>query len=213
MIVTAHQPNFLPGASVISKIQVSDAVIWLDEVQYSKNGWTNRNRVDGSWLTVPIVRATDGLPINRVQISDDYRWRYKAVARLDQRYEGHWLGSICEEIMRPYRLLVALNLALLRVVFEEMHGPPWVFQSHLDGGHAVMAVSDEAVELAPISERLAMMVEEVGGDVYLSGPSGKHYLDETPFHERGLEVVYWSHDGPNPCALDLLSLSEASVTI
>ena len=218
MIVTAHQPNFLPGASVLSKAMASDTIIWLDEVQYSKNGWTNRNRMpDGSWLTVPIEKATDGEPINRVRIAEGAcRWRFKAVATLDQHYRGGdcWLGEMAAEITRPYRLLIALNLALLRIVFDELgERTPWVFQSHLDGGHAVKAVSREPADLAPISERLAMMVEEVGGSVYLSGPSGRNYLDETPFHERGLDVAYWKHEGPNPCALELLPLSEPAITI
>jgi hypothetical protein len=64
-----------------------------------------------------------------------------------------------------------------------------------------MAVSEDREELAPISVRLAMMVAEIGGTTYLSGPSGRDYLDEAPFRERGLAVEYWSHEGPNPCAV------------
>jgi hypothetical protein len=54
------------------------------------------------------------------------------------------------------------------------------------------------------SEGLAEMVAEVGGTVWLSGSSGRRYLDEAPFAARGIEVRYWQHDGPNPCALELL---------
>lgn len=207
MIVTAHQPNFLPGASVIQKVLASDAVIWLDEVQYSKGGWTNRNRVGGSWVTVPVDRATDGGAINRVRIAEHAGWREKAIRTLRQHYGA--ATQIEEALSRPYRLLVGLNVALLRLILDNLTpvynpGPLWAFQSHLDGGHAVTAVADDAPALRPISERLALMVAELGGHVYLSGPSGRHYLDETPFAERGIEVSYWRHEGPNPCALELL---------
>lgn len=184
-------------------------MVWLDTVQYAKGGWTNRNRLrDGSWLTVPVARGTDGLAVNCVRVSEHGRWRCKAISRIRQLYgrSGPSEG-VCVELERPYGLLVGLNLALLRVVLDARGcGARWHFQSHLDGGNAVVAVSDDAGELLPISDRLAMMVAEVGGDVYLSGPSGIRYLDERPFSERGIEVRYFAYGRPeNPCALDAVS--------
>jgi hypothetical protein len=217
MIVTAHQPNYLPGLSVIEKVEAADAVIWLDEVQYSHGGWTNRNRMpDGSWLTVPVERRTDMGPINRVRISEHGGWRDSHCKALKQHYKGaHTNGlvlDLCAEIMRPYRLLIGLNLALLRLLIDPTESmrrsdmeAAWYFQSHLDGGHAVWASGDEEYELAPISQRIAMMVAELGGDVYLSGPSGRNYLDEKPFDERGIKVDYWKFDGPNDCAVSRLT--------
>jgi hypothetical protein len=199
VIVTAHQPNFLPGLSVAEKVRAADAVVWLDEVQYTHGGWTNRNRMpDGSWLTVPVERATDMAPMNRVRISEHRRWRVRAAATLRQHF-GPAADPYAAEVLRPYRLLVGLNLALLRLLLDGV--PTWHFQSHLDGGRAQVAVSEDRQELRPISVRLAMMVAELGGTEYLSGASGHRYLDERPFEELGVAVRYWEHEGPNPCAL------------
>lgn len=202
MIVTAHQINFLPGESVVSKIEASDAVIWLDEVQYTKNGWIARNRVEDTWLTVPISKVTDGEAINRVRIAEHGDWRYKMAATITQRFRGE-CGGVVDEILRPYRLLVGLNAALMRRVTRDVmtKDTAWHWQSHLDGGRVVPAVSMDQAELLPISQRLAMMVGEVGGSVYLSGPSGRNYLDEAPFVERGITVRYWSFDRANRCCL------------
>lgn len=208
MIVTAHQPNFLPGASVVGKIAQADAVIWLDEVQFSHGGWSNRNRMpDGSWLTVPIERTTDMAPFNRVRISEHGGWRHTHTATLGQHYGAAAISGIPQELLRPYRLLVGLNLALLRIVLERLEvAAAWHFQSHLDGGRSVSANSNDPTALAPISARLAMMVAELGGDSYLSGPSGRGYLDERPFRERGVAVDYFAWRDANPCALDLISM-------
>jgi hypothetical protein len=204
-VVTCHQPNYIPGMSVIGKIEAADAVVWLDAVQYSHDGWSNRNRMpDGSWLTVPVERATDMAAFNRVRVSEHGRWRRKHRAALRQHYGWEPVAELCEEIARPYRLLVGLNLALLRILLRGCDAA-WHFQSHLDGGHATVAVSDDRRELAPISSRLAMMVAELGGDVYLSGPSGRRYLDERPFRERGIAVRYFAWDGGNPCAVARLT--------
>src|SRR5574337_327394 len=205
MIVTAHQPNLLFAASIVSKIRASDAVILLDEVQFTKGGWTNRQKLpDGSWLTVPVERHCAFQPINRVRIGQT-AWRGGVIRDLWRWWPCALTERVIEEVARPYRLLAGLNVAVLRHVLGEFAPDVvWAFQSHLDGGHAVGAVSDDRETLRPISERLAMMVAELGGTTYLSGPSGRAYLSEEPFAARGLAVEYWGHSGPNPCALQLV---------
>lgn len=208
MIVTAHQPNFLPGMSIVTKIEDSDAVIWLDEVAYSHGSWTNRNKLpNGDWLTVPVASGSAGQPINRVKLGKKSKgdWREQTVAKLHEHMPSSpELSKVCEILMRPHKSLIGLNVALLDVVLSSCDAR-WYFQSQLDGGHeTITAVSDAPEELLPISQRLALMVHEVGGRTYLSGPSGRHYLDERPFLERDIEVVYWEHTGPNPCVLEAL---------
>lgn len=207
-IVTAHQPNFLLAASIITKIHASDALILLDEVQFTKGGWTSRNKTpDGKWLTVPVERHCAFKPINRVRIGEPEKdWRGPLIRDLIDTWPGDLTARICQEIMRPYKLLVGLNVAILEIVLGELAPDVHTaFQSHLLGGHTIPAVSDDKDALKPISWRIAAMVEELGGDVYLSGPSGRRYLSEEPFARRGITVEYWSHSGSNPCALDLIS--------
>lgn len=185
---------------------MAQAVIWLDEVQYTKGGWTNRNRLpDGGWLTVPVERSTDGRPINRVRIAEHPPWRRKMSSAIRQTYGDTAVArAAVRQVNLPFRLLVGLNVGMLRALWPFIygeHGPQWHFQSHLDGGRAVKAVSDNRDVLRPISERLAMMVAEVGGRTYLSGPSGRNYLDETPFHDLGIAVEYYTHTGGNDSML------------
>lgn len=206
MVVTLHQPNFLPGASVISKVLAADCVVWMDTVQWTKGGWTNRNKLpDGSWLTVPVAHGSSFAPINRVRIGQPQgEWRHAMCAKLRADWPGDATEQVCAEISRGYPLLVGLNAALLRIVLDELgYQGEQHWQSHLDDAHAVAAVSEQRSSLAPISERIATMVAALDGTVYLSGPSGRNYLDETPFAERGIRVDYWSHTGPNPCVLEL----------
>jgi hypothetical protein len=173
-------------------------------VQYTKGGWTNRNRLpNGTWLSVPVERHVYGKPINRVRLGEPAKdWRQPLVRQLIEAWPGETTAAVCREILRPYRLLVGLNVELLRITLDALDiRPTWAFQSHLDGGHAVVAQGDRR-DLSVISYRLAMMVEELGGSVYLSGPSGRNYLDEGPFAERGIVVEYWHHEGSNACVLE-----------
>ena len=69
MIVAIHQPNYLPWLGYFHKIMIADTFISLDDVQYSKNSYTNRVQIYGGehpkWMTIPI-NVHLGDPINTV---------------------------------------------------------------------------------------------------------------------------------------------------
>ncbi len=191
MIVTGHQLNFLPGLSVVEKIRAADAVVWMDEMQYERHGFVNRNRLaDGTPMVVPVAEHDTFAAINRVRIGDPTGRGREKIARTLRNQLGSAAAPYCRELRRPYRLLAGLNAALLRhltldlSIDTEQH-----YQSHLGAGRY------EAT-----SNGLADMVAELGGDVWLSGPSGRDYLDEQPFEERGIEVVYFDWPGTNNCS-------------
>ena len=45
MILAAHQPQYLPWLGYLHKIASADVFLILDDVQYKKNKWQNRNRI------------------------------------------------------------------------------------------------------------------------------------------------------------------------
>lgn len=188
MIVTAHQPNYLPGVSVIDKVAKSDIVIWLDEVQFTKGGWTNRQRMpDGSWLTIPLQHPQI-IPINQLRIDNRTSWRHRHAKTLRQHY-GEGVAPICEAIEKRHDYLLPLTLHCLMILLWKS-----TTQQYLQ--------SEVKVKSGPsISEQIAAMVYALDGDVYLSGSSGRSYLDETPFLERGMTVRYAEPTQPNACIL------------
>jgi len=210
VIVTGHQVNFIPGRSVMEKVAAADAVIWMDTMQYERHGFVNRNRLsDGAWMTVPVEEHDTFAPINRVRIADPTFHARKKIAKTLRYTLGTAGEPYALELLKPYRLLVGLNYQLLRLLMADLGiATAPHFQSHLDAGHAVPVTDYEPGEgdLLPARERLAMMVEEIGGSVWLSGPSGSRYLNEMPFHERGIEVRYfdWPEGTPNPSAIEAL---------
>src|SRR5438105_15772232 len=60
MILTAHQPVYLPWLGLFHKIALADLFVSYDQVQYLSYDWNNRNRVKTAngpvWLTVPVLR-------------------------------------------------------------------------------------------------------------------------------------------------------------
>ena len=59
MILSGHQPNFMPWIGYFHKVSISDKHIFVDNVQYNKKHVTNRNKIKtpNGWeyLTVPVL--------------------------------------------------------------------------------------------------------------------------------------------------------------
>ena len=58
MKIGIHQPQFLPWLPYFLKIEACDYFVFLDIVDYQKNGLQNRNQIKSingkQWLTIPI---------------------------------------------------------------------------------------------------------------------------------------------------------------
>ena len=71
MRLTIHQPEFAPWLGFFHKVSLADALVILDDVQFRKNYFHNRNRVrtpEGwNWVTVPVEKAPLETPMNEVR--------------------------------------------------------------------------------------------------------------------------------------------------
>lgn len=205
MIVTAHQLNFLPGVSVVERIRRADVVIWLDRAQYTRHSFVNRNRLrDGSWMTIPVAEHDTFAPIDQVKIGDPTGRAREKIARKLEHELGDAAAPFAFELRRKYELLAGLNHALIERLCDAL-GISVVhkFQSMLDPLHAVPAWSEDEDDLIPVRERFASMAAQLGATVWLAGPSRHHGAPER-YDANGIRIEYFGHEGPNPCALELL---------
>src|ERR1051325_6353530 len=79
MLVARHQPEHMPWLGFFEKLLSADLFVLLDDVQFSRGDFQNRNRVKGQggaqWLTVPVAPKFPQA-INEVEIAGD-GWRAK----------------------------------------------------------------------------------------------------------------------------------------
>ena len=192
MIVSIHQPNFLPWLGFLDKVDRSDVFILLDNVQFEKNEWQNRNWIKGAngpqWLTVP-VRHRFPQTIAETQINNTIDWRRKHWNAIMSNYgkTPHFqrYKTVFEAAyQRSWERLVDLNTHLLHIVFEA-----------LGLGQRICLASEFPVQTAS-SERLAELCEAVGADEYIAGGGGHEYLDTGPFEVRQIRVAFQSYQHP-----------------
>lgn len=87
MKLAVMQPYFFPYIGYYSILKNVDKYIYLDNVQYIKNGWINRNRIlktNGGWdyITVPVKKHIYNAPINEIEIDSSQNWQKKILNQL-----------------------------------------------------------------------------------------------------------------------------------
>ncbi len=190
VIVTIHQPNFAPWTGYFDKMVRSDVFVLLDTVPFTKGGFQNRVKIKGvnaaQWLTVPVhTKGKLGQLTNQVETNELKDWRSDHLKTLQTLY-GRCPGyRDAAELLSSTYAKRSTNLAQLCT--DLIIG----IRNHYGITTTLVNASDLAVT-GSSSQLLADIVAELGGDTYLSGPSGRNYLDESVFADRGIGLSYHS---------------------
>lgn len=191
MLVAIHQPEHLPWLGFFEKMQRADLFVLLDDVQFSKGDFQNRNRVKGSggvqWLTVPVIHKFPQ-KISDVEIAGD-DWRQKHWKTLVSCYarSPHFenLVPVFEEFYcRQWAKLAELNLAAIRML------------ARLLNVEKKIVLSSELKVAGQKSDLIINICKQVGATAHYSGVMGGAYLDRESFRQAGIEIVVQSFRHP-----------------
>lgn len=183
MIVTLHQPNFFHFAGVLDKIRRADIFISLNHAQFSRGNYHNRFQLGGRWYTMSVEQSL--VPLSEKQYIACFS-DWDAIKRKLPAY-----ASILEDFddcIGPD--LVDTNTAILKRVCERL-------------GIKTILAQDVPLVLGK-SERLLKLCQMYNATKYLSGPSGRNYLDVKLFEEAGIEVEF-QEPGDTRAAIELLA--------
>ena len=188
MTVTIHQPNYLPWLGFFHKMAQADLLVLLDTVPFTKGGYQNRTRIrvqeGATWLTVPVLtKGRLGQPTSAVEIDTRVPWQRKHLTTLEMNYRkapgfaahGEGLAGVLNQ---GWERLAPLNESLIRWLAGLLCLNTTICRaSDLDAGGTGSLL-------------LCQLCVAVGATRYLSGPSGREYLDERVFEGAGIEVQY-----------------------
>lgn len=183
MIISGHQPNFLPYPGFFSKMSKCGIFVLGDCLQFTNKEWQNRNRVMFSdkvkYLTVPVKRAFPA-QIKEILIADP-EWFIKPLRKLRLVYGYGPIQDELECIFSGHRMqLIDLNIALINWARKKLKiDTKIVYLSELYLNSNLNA-----------SERIVQIVKKLHGTKYLAGKGSKVYLDEELFEQNGIEVIW-----------------------
>lgn len=194
MKVAISQPTYLPWIGYLDLIDQVDLFVILDNVQFAKQTWQQRNRIRTAaglqWLTVP-VKLRFGQLINEVEIREpEFHVDHLRAIELAYRRAPHFQNYF-EEIGRRLAktgspLLVDLNASLLAWIMEVLDiKTPLIRASTLrqDGKRTGL---------------LANICSAVGATEYISPAGSAAYLiaEQELLTCRGIEVLFHHYEHP-----------------
>lgn len=175
------QPTYMPWAGYLNLMAQVDLFIYLDDAQYERSSWQNRNRVlikgAPTWLTVPVVRGFFGAQINHVAVDDATPWRRKHAVLLSNSYARHeYVREMLEatELLGVASLthLADLNIALLEWLRHRL-------------GIATPTMRSSQLGIDGVrTDRLISILEKLGATEYVTPPGALGYLQEDAFVDR-----------------------------
>ena len=199
-VIAIHQPGYIPWLAFFKKIINSDIFIFLDDVQYAKNYFHNRNKIrtnDGaSWVTVP-VEYKFGQLFNEIKIDNKKNWSKKHQKTISMSYskakyfDSTW--KLFEAIYQDeFDQLLDLNMRIINQLMDLLSiKKKIIFSSELN---IKKTGSDRILEICKV----------LNADTYISGSGNKekgYYLNSEDFSKNNIDLIFQEYEHPiyNQC--------------
>jgi WbqC-like protein family len=187
VILAAHQPQYLSYPGIFDKMDRADVFVFLDNVQYIRRGYLNRNRLrtrEGwTWITLPVHSEYTSRICEVVPMQSDWLTKHRKTISLLygrskylERLSGFW--SVLEEAQNA-SLAVINSRSTLEIAEVLGIKPVTVLESELN----LSAEEDMTADL-----RLITLCKKLGCDTYLAGQSGRNYMDLNVWEKHGIQV-------------------------
>lgn len=194
MILTAHQPAYLPWLGFFHKIMISDVFVILDNVQFQKNYFINRNKIKttqgDAWLTVPVL--TSGhleKTICDMQINTKTKWRKK-----------HWKSIEIHYKKAPYFMDY-------KDYFESLYNKNWINLFELLNESMIFFINELKIDTEIYlqsqlgfkkkkQELILEMCDYFNSDLFVFGRDGKRYVDPDYFKENNRKIYFQEYNHP-----------------
>lgn len=187
------QSSYLPWKGYFDLIASVDEFVLYDEAQYTRRDWRNRNRIKTPhgpiWLTVPVV------------VKGRFEQRVCDTCLAGTRWaEKHWRSIRASYARAPFfkAYQPVLEEMFLGASGDRLSAINHRFITGLCGLLGIAAPLTWSMDYTLEGDRTARLVgicSQAGASEYLSGPTGRVYLDEQQFRDAGIAVTYADYSG------------------
>jgi hypothetical protein len=200
MKIAISQPAYLPWIGYLDLIDQVDTFVLLDNVQFEKQSWQQRNRIKTptglQWLTVPVLfHGRFGQLINQVEIRDREFWRnhlraielnYRRAPFFDDYFEDLRSRMTAQINFSSPALLVELDIVLVEWFVEVL------------GIQTRLLLSSQLNQPGRRTELLANICDALYTTQYLSPLGSADYLlpEMEVLRDKGIEVIFQHYEHP-----------------
>jgi hypothetical protein len=186
MIVSIHQPNYIPWLGYFFKIFQSDVFVFLDDVQFSNEGMHNFHYIKTPQgplrLKIPVEQHL-GDRIMDVSTKDMLGWKEKHLKSIEANYKKAAFFNVVYDdfrqvLLKNYPTLSAMNVSIIELWMKRLGICTKLVQS---SGLSIVTTREEKV---------LDICSALHATAYCSGVGAKAYQKESDFTQRGLQLEY-----------------------
>ena len=186
------QSNYIPWKGYFDIINSADEFIILDDVQYTKNDWRNRNKIKTAtgeiWLTIPIKTSNlSAQKINQTNTLNDL-WIKKHVNSIIQNYsKAKYFNDYSDSIVNVYNSIDTTNLSEINIRFIKIICEILNIQTKITNSCDYTLVEGQ-------TERLIELCKQTCSTKYVSGPAARNYIDENLFKKNDIKLIWFDYN-------------------
>jgi len=184
------QPYLLPYIGYWELFAAADVFVVLDDVQFIRRGWVNRNRIRNdrsgrswSYLTVPVAKARRETAICDMRMRFSPGWGQALSHRLVHLFGRDALK--CELAHNLIALPTRPDQALLPALLEQLLATSRMLQLET---RVVLSSALDPHPKASGQQRLIDLVLALGGNQYLNLSGGQGLYEPDSFADAGIEL-------------------------
>ena len=184
------QPYFLPYLGYFHLIEAVDVFVIYDDIQYTKKGWINRNRLlfnkNIEYVTLPLTRASDFLSVKERMISPVWiQKKNKYLRKIEESYRKRKNFNkgmdLCEEIFN----------------FDDLNLFNYIYHS-LKKICKELGISTEIIKSSSLGslnsargkEKVIAICNNISGKKYLNAIGGINLYRKDDFNSAGIDLKF-----------------------
>ena len=191
------QPTYLPWLGYFDMIDQANVYIILEDVQFSKRSWQQRNRLKTDTgpvlLTCPcITKSLRHQQIKDVHLDTDSKFYSKHLKTIELNYRrtkffDRYIDDVKNILERRHQKLVDLNFDFINFFLTELKIDVEIIRSSTIPRKVNTTKQDVLVEIC----------QAIGANTYLSPAGSTNYLqDAALFEESGIKLTFHSYEHP-----------------
>lgn len=190
MKLAIMQPYFLPYIGYFQLIKAVDEFVVYDNIEYTKKGWVNRNRilVNGrdEYITLSLKKDSDYLPVNERYLSDS--WPSDRTRLLNKVLESYRKAANFNEVYELFKKIILYeNNNLFNYIFNSIEQ----VKDYL-GIHTQLVISSTI----PINHQLKSTEKVIAlckareADIYINPIGGIELYDKEYFKSHQIDLGF-----------------------
>lgn len=189
MTLAIMQPYLFPYIGYFQLIAAVDKFVVLDDVNYIKKGWVNRNNLleggAAGLFTVPLSGASQNRKINELELSDEAGWKEKLWRRIGMVYgkapQFDVVAPMVQQgLIRQSSSIATYNVSIIQDVLDYLHVETEIVPSSSSYGNEGLKGPYRIMDIC---------VRE-GAKRYINPIGGMELYDKAEFRAHGIDLYF-----------------------